>query len=56
MVGVRGSFDTLRMADPDLPPVLIAARALLPGTGGSLTRFGYTDLLYVTELLGFITH
>lgn len=34
--------------------VLIAAGALLPGIGGSFTRFGYTEVLYVTELIGLI--
>jgi len=32
--------------------VLIAVGALLPGIGGTFTRFGYTEVLYVTELLG----
>lgn len=32
--------------------VYIAVGALLPAIGGSLTRFGYTDVLYVTELVG----
>lgn len=34
--------------------VLIAVGALLPGIGGSFTRFGYTEVLYVTEFLGII--
>ena len=32
--------------------VLIAVGALLPGIGGAFTRFGYVEVLYVTELLG----
>lgn len=32
--------------------VLIAAGGLLPGIGGSFTRFGYVEVLYVTELVG----
>ena len=32
--------------------VYIAVGALLPAIGGSFTRFGYTDVLYVTELVG----
>jgi hypothetical protein len=32
--------------------VLIAIGALLPGIGGTFTRFGYVEVLYVTELLG----
>jgi hypothetical protein len=31
---------------------LIAIGALLPGIGGSFTRAGYVEVLYVTELLG----
>ena len=34
--------------------VLIAVGALLPGIGGSFTRFGLTEVLYVTEFLGLI--
>lgn len=34
--------------------VLIALGALLPGIGGSATRFGHTEVLYVTELIGII--
>lgn len=34
--------------------VLIAVGALLPGIGGSFTRFGYTEVLYVTEFVGII--
>ena len=32
--------------------ILIAIGALLPGIGGSFTRFGYVEVLYVTELIG----
>ena len=32
--------------------VFIAVGALLPGIGGAFTRFGYTEVLYVTELIG----
>ena len=34
--------------------LLIAIGGLLPGIGGSFTKFGYTEVLYVTELLGII--
>ena len=34
--------------------VLIAVGALLPGIGGSATRFGHTEVLYVTELIGLV--
>lgn len=34
--------------------VLIAVGALLPGIGGSFTRFGHTEVLYVTELIGIV--
>lgn len=33
---------------------LIALGALLPGIGGSFTRFGHTEVLYVTEFVGII--
>ena len=32
--------------------LLIAVGAILPGIGGSFTRFGYVEVLYVTEFLG----
>jgi hypothetical protein len=35
--------------------VCITIGALLPAIGGSFTRFGYTEVLYVTELLGLST-
>lgn len=31
---------------------LIAAGAILPGIGGAFTRFGHTEVLYVTEFAG----
>jgi hypothetical protein len=34
--------------------ILIAVGALLPGIGGTMTRAGYVEWLYVTELLGLI--
>lgn len=34
--------------------VLIATGALLPGIGGSFTRLGYVEVLYVTELTGIL--
>ena len=32
----------------------IAMGALLPGIGGTATRFGHTEVLYVMEFLGLI--
>ena len=32
--------------------VLIALGGLLPGIGGSFTKFGYVEVLYVTEFIG----
>ncbi|MBX9891576.1 MAG: hypothetical protein K2Y12_04565 [Chitinophagaceae bacterium] len=32
--------------------VLIAIGGLLPGIGGSFTKYGYTEVLYVTEFIG----
>ena len=34
--------------------VFIAVGALLPGIGGSFTRFGHVEVLYVTELVGIV--
>jgi hypothetical protein len=34
--------------------VLIAGGAILPGIGGTATRMGYTEVLYVTELMGLL--
>ena len=34
--------------------IFIAVGALLPGIGGTATRMGYTEVLYVTELIGLI--
>lgn len=34
--------------------VLIAVGGLLPGIGGSFTRFGFVEVLYVTELIGLL--
>jgi hypothetical protein len=33
---------------------LIATGAILPGIGGTATRMGYVEVLYVTELIGLI--
>jgi len=33
---------------------LIAIGALLPGIGGSFTRFGYVEVLFVTEFIGIL--
>jgi multisubunit Na+/H+ antiporter MnhC subunit len=34
--------------------VLIAIGAILPGIGGTFTRFGYVEVLYVTEFVGLL--
>ena len=34
--------------------VLIAIGGILPGICGSMTRAGYVEVLYVTELMGLI--
>ncbi len=34
--------------------VLIAMGAILPGMGGTATRMGYVEVLYVTELVGLV--
>jgi hypothetical protein len=33
---------------------LIAIGALLPGIGGGFTRFGYVEVLFITEFIGII--
>jgi len=34
--------------------ILIAIGAILPGIGGTLTRYGYVEALYITELAGLV--
>lgn len=34
--------------------IFIAVGALLPGIGGTFTRLGYTEVLYVTEFIGLV--
>lgn len=34
--------------------IFIAIGGLLPGIGGTFTRFGYVEVLYVTELIGLV--
>lgn len=34
--------------------VYIAVGAVLPGIGGTFTRFGHTEVLYVTEFIGLV--
>ena len=34
--------------------ILIAVGAILPGIGGTATRMGYTEVLYITELVGLV--
>lgn len=34
--------------------LLIAVGAILPGIGGTFTRFGHVEVLYVTELMGLL--
>jgi len=34
--------------------ILIAVGAILPGIGGTATRMGHTEVLYVTELIGML--
>ncbi|MFY0675050.1 MAG: hypothetical protein JXQ87_16735 [Bacteroidia bacterium] len=34
--------------------ILIAIGALLPGIGGTFTRMGYVEVLYITEFIGLI--
>ena len=41
--------------DRYLGNILIAVGALLPGIGGTMTRAGYVEALYVTELVGLLS-
>jgi uncharacterized membrane protein YfcA len=34
--------------------ILIAIGGLLPGIGGTFTRMGYVNVLFVTELIGLV--
>ena len=34
--------------------IMICIGAILPGIGGSMTRLGYVEVLYVTELMGLL--
>ncbi|MBT8252441.1 MAG: hypothetical protein KJN68_00590, partial [Bacteroidia bacterium] len=34
--------------------ILIAIGALLPGIGGTFTRMGYVEVLFITELIGLV--
>src|SRR4029078_6223992 len=34
--------------------LLIAIGGLLPGIGGSFTKFGYVEVLFVTEIIGLV--
>jgi hypothetical protein len=43
-----------QLRDRYLGNILIAVGALLPGIGGSLTRAGYVEALYITELTGLM--
>jgi len=50
---VRYSKDAA-LRDRFIGNVFIAAGGLLPGIGGSFTRFGHVEVLYVTELVGLV--
>jgi hypothetical protein len=45
-------FGTAKGRPRFLGNILIAIGALLPGIGGTFTRFGYVEVLYITELIG----
>jgi len=53
-LSARHFFRDSAMRHRAIGNVWIAVGALLPGIGGSFTRFGYTEVLYVTELVGII--
>jgi hypothetical protein len=39
---------------PFIGNIFIAIGGLLPGIGGSFTRMGYVEVLYITEFIGLI--
>lgn len=53
-LSARHFFRDSAMRHRAIGNVWIAVGALLPGVGGTFTRFGYTEVLYVTELAGII--
>ncbi|MEO7965037.1 MAG: histidine kinase N-terminal 7TM domain-containing protein [Gemmatimonadaceae bacterium] len=53
-ISARNFFRDPVMRHRAIGNVWIAVGALLPGVGGSFTRFGYTEVLYVTELVGIV--
>ncbi len=48
----RGGEGSALARDRFVGNVLIAVGAILPGIGGAATRAGYTEVLYVMELVG----
>lgn len=48
---IKSSKDNSRF----LGNIFIAIGALLPGIGGTFTRFGYVEVLFITELIGLFS-
>ena len=54
VISARRFFRVPEMRNRYLGNILIAIGAILPGIGGTATRFGYVEVLYVTELVGLL--
>ncbi|MCK9518098.1 MAG: hypothetical protein M0R74_03570, partial [Dehalococcoidia bacterium] len=54
VVSARKYAGTPSTRDRFFGNICIAVGAILPGIGGSFTRAGYTEVLYVTEFIGII--
>jgi hypothetical protein len=55
---IYSAFQYRKLTSSDkrfLGNIFIAIGSLLPGIGGTFTRFGYVEVLYVTELLGLVS-
>lgn len=52
VVSARHFFGTPELRHRAIGNVYIAVGALLPGIGGTFTRFGHVEVLYVTEFIG----
>ncbi len=52
LVSARRFRQAGRMRHRYIGNILIATGAILPGIGGAMTRAGYVEVLYITELVG----
>jgi len=54
LLGLALSFAAIPIVKMGLQGVELSPRALLPGIGGTATRFGHVEVLYITEFVGLI--